>query len=377
LKKFNLPQTLMIQFYTTIIESILTASITIHNWFGFSTSQERTKLQRIIRTAGRIVGWNLQSLQQIYTSRLRKGSLGGMAFYLTVPPNNEPFFYEKIFPHHHTTQKGKYGMHGIPQLGAPANEEPETRKNPQNLKRSVYSGYPEGRLSSIYPSTGLEPMRVGATPRAIVARLHYFHECSNTLRLARERERVVVNDLTISVYPDYTAKAARARAAFNGVRQQLRGIKDLRFGILHPARLRITYKGVEKTFTSPDEAQKYIFYKIPAGWTWTGHIPGCRPHQCSDTLPAKSWPRLPQAKPRLPQANPQLPQARPRLTKAMTAPSLATTAPSQATTDQSHDCPKPGHDCPNHHSEAFRPFPRPERFTPNHSGRLGVHLHDF
>ncbi|KAI4889812.1 hypothetical protein NFI96_032463 [Prochilodus magdalenae] len=56
LKKFHLPQTLMIQFYTAIIESILTASITI--WFGSSTSQERTKLQRIIRTAERIIGSN-------------------------------------------------------------------------------------------------------------------------------------------------------------------------------------------------------------------------------------------------------------------------------------------------------------------------------
>ncbi|KAI4903318.1 hypothetical protein NFI96_001962 [Prochilodus magdalenae] len=69
LKKFNLPQTLMIQFYTAIIESILTASITI--WFGSSTSQERTKLQRIISTAERIIGCNLPSLQQIYTSRVR------------------------------------------------------------------------------------------------------------------------------------------------------------------------------------------------------------------------------------------------------------------------------------------------------------------
>ncbi|KAI4882434.1 hypothetical protein NFI96_025329 [Prochilodus magdalenae] len=52
LKKFHLPQTLMIQFYTAIIESILTASIT--TWFGSSTSQERTKLQRTIRTAERM-----------------------------------------------------------------------------------------------------------------------------------------------------------------------------------------------------------------------------------------------------------------------------------------------------------------------------------
>ncbi|KAI4873925.1 hypothetical protein NFI96_030145 [Prochilodus magdalenae] len=63
-------QTLMIQFYTAIVKSILTTSITI--WFGSSTSQERTKLQRIIRTAERIIGCNLPSLQQIYTSRVRK-----------------------------------------------------------------------------------------------------------------------------------------------------------------------------------------------------------------------------------------------------------------------------------------------------------------
>ncbi|KAI4904345.1 hypothetical protein NFI96_009497 [Prochilodus magdalenae] len=67
LKKFNLPQTLMIQFYTAIIESVLTTSITI--WFGSSISQERTKLRHIIRTAERIIGCNLPSLQQIYTSR--------------------------------------------------------------------------------------------------------------------------------------------------------------------------------------------------------------------------------------------------------------------------------------------------------------------
>ncbi|KAL7870622.1 hypothetical protein SRHO_G00081190 [Serrasalmus rhombeus] len=104
------------------------------------------------------------------------------------------------------------------------------------------------------------PPKQGATPRTIVARLHYFHDCSNILRLARERKRAAVNDLTISVYPDYTA--ARARAAFNDIRQQLHGIEGLRFGILHPAKLRITYKGVEKNFTSSDVSQKYISQDI-------------------------------------------------------------------------------------------------------------------
>ncbi|KAI4904574.1 hypothetical protein NFI96_019001, partial [Prochilodus magdalenae] len=68
--KFNLPQTLMIQFHTAIIECIPTSSITI--WFGFSTSQERAKLQRIISTAKRIIGYSLPTLQDVCNSRVMK-----------------------------------------------------------------------------------------------------------------------------------------------------------------------------------------------------------------------------------------------------------------------------------------------------------------
>ncbi|KAL6476284.1 hypothetical protein MHYP_G00147830 [Metynnis hypsauchen] len=43
---------------------------------------------------------------------------------------------------------------------------------------------------------------------------------------------------------------ARARAAFNEVRRQLRGIDGARYGLIHPARLRVTYNGVQKDFVS-------------------------------------------------------------------------------------------------------------------------------
>ncbi|KAK1784665.1 hypothetical protein P4O66_003347 [Electrophorus voltai] len=66
LKKFNLPQSLMILFYTVIIESVLISSII---WFGSSTSQERAKLQCIIRIAEKIIGCSLPPLQSIYTSK--------------------------------------------------------------------------------------------------------------------------------------------------------------------------------------------------------------------------------------------------------------------------------------------------------------------
>ena len=42
LRKFNLPQELLIIFYTAIIQSVLTMSITV--WFGSSTRHDRDRL---------------------------------------------------------------------------------------------------------------------------------------------------------------------------------------------------------------------------------------------------------------------------------------------------------------------------------------------
>ncbi|KAI4884053.1 hypothetical protein NFI96_008794 [Prochilodus magdalenae] len=95
-------------------------------------------------------------------------------------------------------------------------------------------------------------------PRTIVCRFHYHSDCVDILRRARELRQIKVRDLVISVFPDYTAKIARARAAFNEVRRQLRGIAGARYGLIHPARLRITYNGVEKDFVSAEEASDYV-----------------------------------------------------------------------------------------------------------------------
>ena len=67
LKKFNLPQTMMVHFYSAIIESILTSSITV--WFAAATARDKARLQRVIRAAEKAIGCNLPSLQELYTSR--------------------------------------------------------------------------------------------------------------------------------------------------------------------------------------------------------------------------------------------------------------------------------------------------------------------
>nr|BAB83841.1 ReO_6 [Oryzias latipes] len=70
LKKFNLPQGLLTIFYTAIIQSVLTTSITV--WFGSATRHDRNRLQRIIRSAERIIGTSLLPIQDLYRSRARK-----------------------------------------------------------------------------------------------------------------------------------------------------------------------------------------------------------------------------------------------------------------------------------------------------------------
>ncbi len=58
LRKFNLPQELLKQFYTAIIESILCTSITV--WFSSATKSDLRRLRRVVRTAA--VGTPLPTL---------------------------------------------------------------------------------------------------------------------------------------------------------------------------------------------------------------------------------------------------------------------------------------------------------------------------
>uniref|UniRef100_A0AAQ4QMI9 Alkylated DNA repair protein AlkB homologue 8 N-terminal domain-containing protein n=1 Tax=Gasterosteus aculeatus aculeatus TaxID=481459 RepID=A0AAQ4QMI9_GASAC len=70
LKKFNLPKTMMVHFYTAIIESILCSSITV--WYAAATAKDKGRLQRVIRSAERAIGCNLPSLQDLFASRSLK-----------------------------------------------------------------------------------------------------------------------------------------------------------------------------------------------------------------------------------------------------------------------------------------------------------------
>ncbi len=70
LRKFNLPQELLKQFYSAIIESVLCTSITV--WFSSASKSDQRRLRRVVRTAERIIGTTLPTLQELYSSRVSK-----------------------------------------------------------------------------------------------------------------------------------------------------------------------------------------------------------------------------------------------------------------------------------------------------------------
>lgn len=63
--QIHLPQHLLINFYRSTIESILTYCYTV--WFGSCTAEDRKDLQRVVRAAERVIGTTLPPLSIIYT----------------------------------------------------------------------------------------------------------------------------------------------------------------------------------------------------------------------------------------------------------------------------------------------------------------------
>uniref|UniRef100_A0AAV2LSD2 Alkylated DNA repair protein AlkB homologue 8 N-terminal domain-containing protein n=1 Tax=Knipowitschia caucasica TaxID=637954 RepID=A0AAV2LSD2_KNICA len=64
LRKAKLPAQMLVQFYTAIIESILTSSVTV--WFAGATVRDKQRLQRIVRSAEEVIGRSLPSLQDLH-----------------------------------------------------------------------------------------------------------------------------------------------------------------------------------------------------------------------------------------------------------------------------------------------------------------------
>ncbi len=91
LRKFNLSQELLKQFYSAIIEYVLCTSIT--DWYNSTTKSDLRRLRRVVRTAERVIGTTLPSLQELYSSRVNK-----RACKITLDPSHPAHSLFELLP---------------------------------------------------------------------------------------------------------------------------------------------------------------------------------------------------------------------------------------------------------------------------------------
>ncbi|KAE8288334.1 hypothetical protein D5F01_LYC12201 [Larimichthys crocea] len=109
-------------------------------------------------------------------------------------------------------------------------------------------------------------------PRPFVLRLHYFHVLEDILRRASVAKQLHYGGKRIQIFPDYPPAVAKRRALFNRSRELLRNIPGVRYGLLYPARLLITYDGKQTSFTDPTKAEEYAEQLPVPGSSSSGQV---------------------------------------------------------------------------------------------------------
>lgn len=118
----------------------------------------------------------------------------------------------------------------------------------------VFTEPPE--LERAHRSLAPKP-REGQPSRSFIVRFLRFQQKEAALRWARNHE-VKFNGSSLRLYPDLSAVLAKKRAAFNPVKQALYQ-KGVRFRLMHPARLVVTFESQTLSFEKPEDAMD--FYK--------------------------------------------------------------------------------------------------------------------
>ncbi|KAK1884731.1 LINE-1 type transposase domain containing protein 1 [Dissostichus eleginoides] len=71
------------------------------------------------------------------------------------------------------------------------------------------------------------------------------------------KKQILYKDQQVRSYPDLAAGVHKQQKTFNNVRQKLRNL-GIRYGMLLPARLLVTYKDKSHTFENPSAVENFI-----------------------------------------------------------------------------------------------------------------------
>lgn len=95
------------------------------------------------------------------------------------------------------------------------------------------------------------------TPRVIIVKFLNFQDKVRVMRASRAKGKVIYAGQEIMFFPDLSAELHRRRRGFDRVKQQLRSM-NIRYGIIYPAKLRVSSDGQTREFETPADAEKFI-----------------------------------------------------------------------------------------------------------------------
>ncbi|KAG9277375.1 hypothetical protein AMEX_G7380 [Astyanax mexicanus] len=94
--------------------------------------------------------------------------------------------------------------------------------------------------------------------RPIIVRFLRYSDRQNILELSRTTTRKRYLENPISIFPDFSPEEQRKRALFTPIRRLLKGRTDVRYGLLYPATLKITFQNHTYLFKRVEEAEAFV-----------------------------------------------------------------------------------------------------------------------
>lgn len=102
-----------------------------------------------------------------------------------------------------------------------------------------------------------KPPPAGAPPRTFIAKFLNYRDRDTILRLTRERGNIPVGNVTVAVFPDFSAEVQKKRARFTEAKRLLR-VHHLPYAMLFPTRLRVVSEGKAHFFEDPQAALSWL-----------------------------------------------------------------------------------------------------------------------
>ncbi|XP_078258708.1 LINE-1 type transposase domain-containing protein 1 isoform X2 [Rhinoraja longicauda] len=96
-----------------------------------------------------------------------------------------------------------------------------------------------------------------AHPRQIIVKVQLDHELDDIMRKMVRGGQLLFEGARFSIYRDYPVEVHKKRVQFIETKRILKKVPDLRYSLLYPARLRVSYKSKVHFFTDHEKAMEY------------------------------------------------------------------------------------------------------------------------